>query len=312
MTQQAVTDAATQCKTAFDSVAALCEGILAQAQAKETTLIGLVEQARLQAVAAQATVVSGDPDIAAFFTGYSGVKLWVDPATTGARWQDAAGTTAITAAGQPVGRLTNLSGAGPHLIQATAGSRPTYGTEGGRSYVSGDGVADGLYSSAAIDLTSTNKITLIMGVKKRAGNGTFMMAELGSAFTGGGAFGLYIVPDGPQGYFNGGASGATNTPSPVIASATPDLAVVTLQVDLSNTPGWAVKLQRNNDVITDTVTAGNRNFISAVLNVLCRDNASLFAPVDLYSFMLLGGAFPSDANLLMLQRYTAAKTGITL
>jgi hypothetical protein len=52
---------------------------------------------------------------------------WYDPSDLNTLFQDSAGTTPVTAAGQPVGRILDKSGRGNHATQTTAGSRPIYG-----------------------------------------------------------------------------------------------------------------------------------------------------------------------------------------
>ena len=50
---------------------------------------------------------------------------WYDPSDMSTLWQDSAGTTPVTASGQPVGLMLDKSGRGNHATQATAASRPT-------------------------------------------------------------------------------------------------------------------------------------------------------------------------------------------
>lgn len=73
-----------------------------------------------------------------------------DPSVLSSLWQDVAGTIPVTEAGQAVARVDDLSGAGRHLTQSTAGSRMTYQTDGslhwlegaaGKWYTVTDGVA---------------------------------------------------------------------------------------------------------------------------------------------------------------------------
>jgi len=59
-----------------------------------------------------------------FYAGEKGVIF--DPSDLSSMFQDSAGTTLVTAAGQPVGRINDLSGNGNHATQATAAARPTY------------------------------------------------------------------------------------------------------------------------------------------------------------------------------------------
>jgi len=53
---------------------------------------------------------------------------WYGPSDLSTLFQDSAGTTPVTTAGQPVGRMLDNSGNGNHATQATAARRPTYQT----------------------------------------------------------------------------------------------------------------------------------------------------------------------------------------
>jgi hypothetical protein len=53
---------------------------------------------------------------------------WYGPSDPSTLFQDSAGTTPVTTAGQPVGRMLDKSGRANHAVQATAAARPTYQT----------------------------------------------------------------------------------------------------------------------------------------------------------------------------------------
>ena len=74
------------------------------------------------------TQQSGGFGPASLFTGGQ-QGVWYDPSDLNTLFQDSAGTTPVTAAGQPVGRMLDKSGRGNHATQATAGSRPIYGVQ---------------------------------------------------------------------------------------------------------------------------------------------------------------------------------------
>lgn len=84
-----------------------------------------------------------------FADGTQGLLL--DPADLSSMFQDAAGTTPVTAAGQPVGLIRDKSGRGNHLSQATSSAKPILRQEAnGRYYLEPDGIDDLLSATFAI------------------------------------------------------------------------------------------------------------------------------------------------------------------
>jgi D-alanyl-D-alanine carboxypeptidase len=80
-------------------------------------------------------------DFADLFTdGVSGA--WLDPSDMSTLYQDAAGTTPVTAADQPVGRIEDKSGNGNHATQSTASRRPILRTDGTLWWLEFDGTDD--------------------------------------------------------------------------------------------------------------------------------------------------------------------------
>jgi hypothetical protein len=67
---------------------------------------------------------SGYNTLSLFSNGKQGV--WYDPSDLSTLFQDSAGTTPVTTAGQPVGKMLDKSGRGNHATQATSAKRPTY------------------------------------------------------------------------------------------------------------------------------------------------------------------------------------------
>lgn len=73
---------------------------------------------------------------------------WYDWSDLSTLFQDAARTVPVTASGQTVGGVTDKSGFGFHLSQATAAARPVYIESGGQRYLAFDGVDDTLASAS--------------------------------------------------------------------------------------------------------------------------------------------------------------------
>ena len=66
------------------------------------------------------------------FTGSESGVVY-GPSDLSTLFQDSAGTTPVTTAGQPVGLMLDKSGNGNHATQATAAARPTYQTSPDRA-----------------------------------------------------------------------------------------------------------------------------------------------------------------------------------
>lgn len=117
------------------------------------------------------SAATGDPSFAAtiatlFASGAAG-GAWdfTDPAMLR---QDAAGTVPVTASAQPVGQARDLTGRGQHLLQPSTAAMPLWTTlPDSRPAALFDGVDDFL-SLASLDLTMTDKVTVITGVRRMA------------------------------------------------------------------------------------------------------------------------------------------------
>lgn len=73
--------------------------------------------------------------------------------------QDSAGTIPVTTYGDPIGRVTDLSGNNNHALQATSGQRPMY-----LGSANLDGVDDGLVVSSMSWGATSTQITMVMSV----------------------------------------------------------------------------------------------------------------------------------------------------
>ena len=101
--------------------------------------------------------------LAGLFSASTGGALY-DVSDLSSLFQDAACTVPVTAAGQPVGCMVDLSGKGNHAIQSTAGYRPLYQTDGISHWLAFDGVDDRLTTSIAP--SSSAYLTAAVGVQK--------------------------------------------------------------------------------------------------------------------------------------------------
>ena len=98
---------------------------------------------------------------------------WYDPSDISTLFQDSAGTTPVTASGQPVGKMLDKSGNGNHATQATSSKRPTYTEGGGLSWLAFDGVDDAMeIQNAAFSFTGDQSVWV--AAKHDTGTGSYI------------------------------------------------------------------------------------------------------------------------------------------
>jgi len=120
---------------------------------------------------------------ALFAGGTEGV--WYGPSDLSTLFQDSAGTTPVTASGQPVGLTLDKSGNDNHATQATAAARPTYQTGPARATL--DKVDDRL--SATVP---TGGFTGTMVLATDQGTASYGVTIPAGAYDIGGRDGLYF------------------------------------------------------------------------------------------------------------------------
>jgi len=257
--------------------------------------------------------VGGVPSLAAqiaamFGQGQQGA--WYDPSDFTTLFQDSAGTTPVTAFGQPVGLMRDKSGRGNHASQATAASRPTLRQDaGGRYYLEFDGVDDSM-ATAAINFSASDKITIWTGARNNVAG---MVAELSAnAGLNAGAFYLYAGSDAG---FNGwnslatGTAAVSATQSAGVNVSMPDTAVLSISHDIA---GSLSTIRRNSVAGTSGVGAkGTGNFGNYPLFIGRRGGASAPFNGNMYSLIIRGTA-SSASEIVATERYVASKTGVTL
>ncbi|WPZ28989.1 hypothetical protein T8A63_15350 [Sulfitobacter sp. OXR-159] len=224
-------------------------------------------------------------------------------------FQDAAGTTPVTAPGQPVGLMLDKSGNGHHASQATASKRPTYQTDGTLHYLSFDGVDDAM-QTADIDFTGTDEMSVFAGVRRLSGS-TAAFVELGASGTGSHRYALYA--NNPSGVFSFTGRGSAAAHPDQLAqssfSATPDSAVVSA---FGNISAAANSIRKNG--VEGSVASwdqGVGSYGDDLLNIGARNQTSLFFNGHLYGLTIVGKT-TTDAEIANTERHLAGKTGVTL
>lgn len=109
-----------------------------------------------------------------FAGGQQGYVLLPSRAET--LFQDDAGSTPLTAAGQTVGRIMDVSGRDNHFTQSTSGFRPTYRLDtSDRAYLEFGGVDD--FLSSGTITPGSDKVCVVLGIRKLSDASTAALLE---------------------------------------------------------------------------------------------------------------------------------------
>lgn len=241
----------------------------------------------------------------------SEVGVWYDPSDLTTMFQDSAGTTPVTADGQPVGKILDKSGRGNHASQATAASRPLYKTDGTYHWLQFDGVDDSLIT-AAINFTSTDKASLFAGVRK-VGTSTGVISELSaSADTEVGSF-VFYGNDTEYGVYSGGTNGTNG--KRVFTFTSPITNVVTFEMDRSIAgSGTGVKTYRVNGAVPSfggvgsTALAAGGNFGTWPIYIGQRGGSAYSFNGNIYS-LIVRGALSTTQEITDTETWVNSKTG---
>lgn len=215
---------------------------------------------------------------------------WYDPSDFSSMYQDSAGTTPVTAVGQPVGRMNDKSGRGNHATQTTAGNRPVLRQDSnGCYYLEFDGATSNRWlQTPSIDFTATDKMTLWAGVRKLSDAAAAIVCELSATSSNAGSF-YVAAPVTVAANFGfqsrGTLSGAAQT-SPTFAS--PISVVLTAAGDIS---GDLATLRLNRaQAASSAADQGTGNYGNYPLYIGRRGGTTLPFNGRLYGLIIRGAA----------------------
>jgi hypothetical protein len=175
-------------------------------------------------------------------------------------------------------------------------------------YLRFDGVDDSL-ATASIDFTSTDKATVVAGVRKLSDAATGMISEFSpSASSNAGAF--YVIAPGSAAY-GVAHRGATTAAAPNTAASYP--APTTNVVTLSSNLGAPLIIARVNGIqaASQSSATGGGNFGNYPLFIGRRNNASLPFNGNLYGLIIMG-AFRTPDQIRIIEKYLGDKSGVAL
>ena len=220
-----------------------------------------------------------------FAAGEQGI--WLDPSDFSALYQDAAGTTPVTAVGQPVGKILDKSGRGNHATQSTGASRPTLQQDSnGLYYLRFDGTDDGM-ATPSINFTGTDKMTVWAGVRKLSDAATGILAELSTnSDSTNGTFALAASVVGNNYYAQ--SRGTVRSTRDATGYVAPHSAVLVAEAKISTD---ILRLHVNNAAPLSSATdQGTGTYGNYPLYIGRRNNASLPFNGRIYQLIVRGAA----------------------
>ena len=231
---------------------------------------------------------------------------WYDPSDLTTLFQDSAGTTPVTAAGQSVGRMLDKSGRGNHATQATLAQRPTYQIDStGRPYLSFDGVDDGMVTGTITP--GTNKVQVFSGVRKLSDALRGVVAEMSATIAGNAGVFTLITSSSSGPNYTFSSKGTVQTDNVGSTYTAPITNVVSALGDISG-PSSLVRVN-GSQVGSVLTTQGTGNYLAYPLYIGRRGGSSLPFNGRIYSLIVRFGAPLTIGQITSTENYVNSKTG---
>lgn len=244
---------------------------------------------------------SFDP-LSLFANGEQG--FWLDPSDFDTMFQDVDGEVPVTEVGQSVALILDKSGNEHSFVQATEANRPVLRADGDNNYLEFDGTVSGLASSATIDFTGTNAVTVCAGVRKASDAARGMLLEL--ANNAARQFQLNAPRNAAADYsfISRGSAGAVDAVATPFAAGTSH--VVTGLGDIVND---ICIIRVNGSQITSVTTdQGAGPYMNSTVYVGRRGGTTFPFNGRLYQ-MIVRGALTGGDDLAGVESYVNGKTG---
>lgn len=240
-----------------------------------------------------------------FASGQKG--LWWDLSRPETLFTDTARTTPITGSGQAVAGVTDLSGNGLHLVQATSTKRPiaTFGSDG-RGGLDFDGVDDGMVSAAALAL-GTSQVTVLAAFRKTSDANPGAVLELSAnASTTANTFRLWHYVNAAN-TVRWGSYGASAEAGVALEADDPASVVA---VAVGDTVSPLSRLALNGGTPSLTVAAqGGGSYVSDLVHLGARNNGGARRLTGRITEIVIREGILADGDIAALTEYLLAKVG---
>lgn len=253
-----------------------------------------------------ATAFTGGTQVTGNLSGANGPRTEYIQALPG---NSAVGVTANAAFNGTIDNLSIVEIQGNHASQATTASKPILRRNAttGALYLEFDGVDDFL-STAAIDFTATDEVTLFAGVRKLSDAATGMVVETGAGTVPASFYMLAPAAAATANYrflSNGTITGAATATSPA-SYAAPHSAVLTGQGDIS--ADLSILRVNGTQVATSAADQGTGNYGNLPLYIGRRAGTSLPFNGHLYGLTTVS-RLATAAEIASNEMWLNQKTG---
>jgi hypothetical protein len=232
--------------------------------------------------------------------------FWFEFSDFSKLWQDSARTIPVTAIGDPVGSVADISGNGHYAVQATSGRRPTLQVDDqGRAYLQFDGVDDGL-SVTTLNLNADSAFTLFAAVRKDTDANIARIVEYSPGVATNPGFLLQQPTAGTnfiQGMHRGATTSQTSTrsgidaPATFVATVISDLAAPNVQLRVNGTPSTA-----------NTGATGGGTYGNQTMFIGSRNNTTTYFTGRIYALVGRAGTTSAE-DIVGIETYLNERCG---
>ena len=239
------------------------------------------------------------------------IGVWYDPSDLTTLFQDSAGTTPVTASGQPVGKMLDKSGNGNHATQAISAKRPIYTEGSGLSWLAFDGVDDFMSVPSSTDkfkfLHNGLGCTTFSAIDSASGhNGVIYMTSLDTSDVGAT---LYIDSNRYRSAVIN-ATGTTIALGNTLGIAT-GVDILTVLNSSGKNPNYQLFEKQASSFTTNYVGSPSTSNATNNFSIGSRNGESLFFSGKMFGLISLGADATSE-QIASTEAYLAAKSGVTL
>lgn len=242
---------------------------------------------------------------------------WYDPSDLSTLFQDAAGTTPVTATGQSVRMMLDKSGNGNHAIAPSDATRPVLQQDAnGKYYLDFDGVDDRMLSGN-IDASAHSQVLQSTGFNFSAGLTNAYLWTTGNGTLGSiaGTINLYFSSATPKSLVRGTVAATYTGYVPTGSCTAGNNYITTSRHDLLGAGYPEItpykKIDPDYPFTWSTTGSATQGGVFGNQPIILGRSHSVWYKGRLYQVVLRFGV-STDADADMLRAYVAGKTGVTL